>query len=36
MDFNAFFRDLIAEINFFLYDLTLAITELLQNIGIGG
>ncbi len=23
MDFNAFFRDLIAKINFFLYDLTL-------------
>lgn len=36
MDFNAFFRDLIAEINFFIYDLTVKIVELMQNLGIGG
>jgi len=36
MDFNAFLRDFIAEINFFLYDLTVKIVEFLQNMGIGG
>ncbi len=36
MDFNAFFRDLFAEISFFLYDLTVKLTELFGNIGIGG
>ena len=35
MDFNAFFRDFFAEINFFIYDLTVKIVELLQSIGIG-
>ncbi len=36
MDFNAIFRDLFAEISFFLYDLTVKITEFLMSIGIGG
>lgn len=36
MDFNTFIRDLIANINYFLYDLTVAITEFFQNLGLGG
>ena len=36
MDFNALMRDFIAEINYFIYDLTVKIVELLQNLGIGG
>ncbi len=36
MDFNGFFRDFFAEISFFLYDLTVKITEFLMSIGIGG
>lgn len=32
MDFNAFFRDLIAKINFFLYDLTLFFHNLSGNL----
>ncbi len=36
MDFNVLIRDFIAEINFFLYDLTVAITNFLQNLGLGG
>lgn len=36
MDFNALIRDLIADINYFLYDLTVAIMEFLQKIGLGG
>ncbi len=34
MDINAFFREFFAEINFFLYDLTVAITTFFQNIGL--
>lgn len=34
MDFNAFLRDLIAQINFFLYDVTLAFHNLFDMIGL--
>ncbi len=36
MDFNAFLRDAIAEINFFIYDLTVAIINFLQSLVTGG
>ncbi|GEM_PF-1593280 len=36
MDFNGFMRDLIAQINFFLYDATVALIEFFTNLGIGG
>lgn len=34
MDFNAFLRDLIAQINFFLYDMTLAFHNFFDMIGL--
>lgn len=34
MDFNALLRDLIANINFWLYDVTLAVHNFLADIGI--
>lgn len=34
MDFNAFLRDLIAQINFFLYDMTLALHNFFDMIGL--
>ncbi len=34
MDFNAFLRDLIAQINFFLYDVTLAFHNFFDMIGL--
>ena len=34
MDFNAFLRDLIAQINFFFYDMTLAFHNFFDMIGL--
>ena len=34
MDFNAFLREMIAQINFFIYDATLAFHNFLDTIGL--